>query len=132
VVGLGEAIKLALTEHSERCERAMQLKQQLLADLRPVEFQINGDLQRSQPHVLNVSFTGVDADALLLALRESLAIAKGSACTSQQRILSHVLRAMGLDTRRIESAVRLSWGAFVTHIPTERLIRVVDDLRQTW
>ena len=58
-----------------------------------------GISRRMQSHVLNVSFPGVDSEALMLALRDEIAISNGSACSSAGYSTSHVLRAMGLLER---------------------------------
>ena len=64
----------------------------------------------TQAHVVNVSFPGVDSEALMMAVREELAISNGAACTSASYSPSHVLKAMGFSDDRISSAVRISWG----------------------
>ena len=96
-----------------------------------VEFTVNGSAEHTQPHVINICFPGIDSYALMYALRAELAFSTGSACTSDEPAPSHVLRAMGLDIRRIECSVRLSWGIFIRRIPTERLKCVVAELRET-
>jgi cysteine desulfurase len=109
-VGLGEASRLANCEWSARRTAALAIREQLLADLAAVEHTINGDPQRSLPHVLNVSFPGVDSEAFLLATRDQIAISNGSACTSASYKPSHVLAAMGMVGEQVEGALRLSWG----------------------
>jgi cysteine desulfurase len=84
-------------------------------------------MARAQAHVLNVSFPGVDSEALMLAVREEVAISNGAACTSASYAPSHVLRAMGLDHDRIASAVRVSWGPGVTELPSAAILKVVAD-----
>lgn len=129
IVGLGAAATLAGRESETRKRHAESLRRKLLAGLAAVEHQINGDPARMQPHVLNVSFPGVDSEALMLALRDEMAISNGSACTSAGHEPSHVLKAMGLPPDRIESAVRVSWGPGVEAIPVEALIEAVRRLR---
>ena len=109
-VGLGEAARLAGLEWPARRAAALQTREQLLRDLQGVEHRINGDPTRCQPHVLNVSFPGIDSEALMLALRDKLAISNGSACTSSSYKPSHVLVAMGLSQTRICNSVRISCG----------------------
>lgn len=109
-VGLGEAARLAALEWESRRDAALALRRQLLHDLQGARHQINGDESRSLPHVLNVSFPGLDSEAFMLATRELLATSNGSACTSASYKPSHVLLAMGLEEERIGSAVRFSWG----------------------
>ena len=86
------------------------VREQLLSDLKAVEHRVNGDLARCLPHVLNVSFPGIDSEALMLALRDKLAFSNGSACTSSSYKPSHVLVAMGLSERRICNSIRISFG----------------------
>jgi cysteine desulfurase len=129
VVGFGEAAELAGREHRARRKAAVKVKEQLLRDLSAVEQVVNGNLAHIQPHVLNVSFPGVDSEALMMAVRDDLAISNGAACTSASYSPSHVLKAMGLDDDRIASAVRISWGPGITAIPTEPLVRAVQSMR---
>lgn len=62
---------------------------------------------------LNVSFERVEAEALLMAIRD-LAVSTGSACTSASLEPSHVLRAMGIDNLRAHSSIRFGLGRFTT------------------
>ena len=124
-VGLGEAAVLARKEHKHRQEAAAKVKKQLLADFQDIEHKINGDPARTQPHILNVSFPGVDSEALMLALRETLALSNGSACTAASYAPSHVLMAMGVDADRIDEAVRISWGPTVSCISGQTFAAVI-------
>ena len=130
VVGLGAAAEFAASEHDTRASAASRIKEQLLAGLQSVEYRINGDLSRSQPHVLNVSFPGVDSEALMMALKDEIAISNGSACTSASYAPSHVLLAMGLDEDRISESVRISWGLLAAVGQSES--RIADAVRFSW
>ncbi len=129
VVGLGEATTLAAKEFRSREAAAGRLKSQLLNDLADVEQKVNGDLTRSQSHVINVSFLGIDSEALMMATRDTIAISNGSACTSSSYKPSHVLTAMGLGDEQIDSAVRISWGPPVNEIPAGSIVEAVNRLR---
>ena len=122
IVGLGAAADLAARAYQEREAQARELKNRFLDALSAVDHRINGS------HVLNVSFPGVDGEALMLALRAEFAFSNGAACTSALYTTSHVLRAMGLPEERIISAVRFSWGQGITTIPTDTLINTVRSL----
>jgi cysteine desulfurase len=128
-VGLGAAAELAGQEFLQRRHTAAAVKERLLADLAAVEHHVNGDLSRSQSHVLNVSFVGVDSEALMMAVRNELAFSNGSACTSASYTPTHVLTAMGFDEDRVSSAVRISWGPDIDHIPSAPLIQAIGNLR---
>ncbi|OEF96316.1 cysteine desulfurase family protein [Desulfuribacillus alkaliarsenatis] len=63
------------------------------------------------PSILNISFKGIDAESLLIALDlASIACSHGSACTSGSLEPSHVLEAMGLDKESIQGALRFSFS----------------------
>ena len=129
IVGLGQAAELAGEEYKQRRDQAERLKRRFLHALGLVDHRINGDLTRMQPHVVNVSFPGVDSEALMLALRFEIAISNGAACTSSGHLVSHVLGSMGLPQDQLDSAVRLSWGPGIQQIPHEALFEAVSRLR---
>ncbi|MFF9567602.1 cysteine desulfurase DndA [Streptomyces sp. NPDC014685] len=109
IMGLAEAAKIFQAEHREWSARAIELRTRLLNALGKTRFQINGDQDHSVPHILNLSFDGVDAEALIVRLKQHVAVATGSACTSASYTPSHVLTAMGLPEEAAENGLRLSW-----------------------
>lgn len=109
VAGLGLASELMNADGDTWARSALTFRERLLEALSVVPFQINGDRDRSVPHILNVAFDGIDSEALIVALQGVAAIATGSACTSSSYTPSHVLTAMGLSNERVESSVRFSW-----------------------
>lgn len=129
VIGLGEAATLAEAEFNDRRRDARAIREELLQGLRVVEHCVNGDLSRSQSHIINVSFPGVDSEAFMMATCEQIAVSNGSACTSTSYSPSHVLLAMGFDEERVESAVRMSWGLGVQQIPVDSIVDAVESLR---
>jgi cysteine desulfurase len=127
-VGLGKAAELAAREFRDRRDAASVVRKRLLGGLTSVHHRINGEPSRTQSHVANVTFPGVDSEALMLALRSDIAVSNGSACTSASYSPSHVLRAMGMSDDSIASAIRISWGPSVAEIPTEPIINAVHGL----
>lgn len=109
IVGLGLAADLAVKEATNRAAACDAYRKRLLSSIASLEPTVNGDLARTLPHVLNVSFPGLDSEAVVLALKSIAAISNGSACTSQSYQPSHVLVAMQLDEARVRGAVRFSW-----------------------
>lgn len=77
-----------------------------------IDFFINGSLEQSVPHVLNVSFPGTDVEPLLVNLDlAGIAASSGSACTAGTLDPSHVLTAMfGKESDRVNNSVRFSFG----------------------
>jgi cysteine desulfurase len=90
---------------------------------------INGDAAARVPNTTNISFDGVEGESLVIALDlEGIAVSTGSACSSGTLEPSHVLRAMGLPPRRVESAVRFSLGPGTTDADIDRVLEVVPAL----
>ncbi len=112
IAGFGKACEIALSEYKSNIERYKKIKDNILdaLDASEVDYIINGDILLGMPNTLNVSFVGINAEALMLATKQYCAVSNGSACNSHSYKPSHVLTAMGLSTDRIESAVRISWG----------------------
>lgn len=109
VAGFGVAARAAIDEREHRALANRAFRDRALAALEPLSPCVNGDSSRALPHVLNVSFPGVDGEAAIVATKDLVAISNGSACSSQTYERSHVLAAMNLDEARIAGAVRISW-----------------------
>jgi cysteine desulfurase len=111
LVGMGIAFAQAAAWVDEETPRVARLQQRLWQGLQAIGGVIrNGDARRSVPHVLNVSFEGVEGESLLAAVRPQLAVSTGSACTSTLAEPSYVLRALGRDERLSESSLRFGLG----------------------
>lgn len=90
---------------------------------------INGDAGRRLPNTTNISFDGVEAEALLIALDlEGIAVSTGSACSSGSLEPSHVLRAMNLPLARATNALRFSLGPENTDEEVAVVLRVLPGL----
>jgi cysteine desulfurase len=115
IVGFGEACAIARNEMAAEAERLRGLRDRLLFLLGGglERLYVNGSLQQRLPHNLNMSFTGVDSESLLMAL-DDVALSSGSACTSATVEPSHVLRALGIGDERSHSAIRFGLGRFNT------------------
>jgi cysteine desulfurase len=110
-VGMGMAFALAAGQLQEEFARIAQLQQRLWQGLSAIGGVLrNGNAQRSVPHLLNVSFEGVEGESLLAAVRPHLAVSTGSACTSSLAEPSFVLRALGRSERLSESSLRFGLG----------------------
>ena len=109
IAGLGKAAELALDEHEARARRCLEFRRELVTGLAPLRPEINGDPTRSVPHILSLSLPEMDAETVIDAWQDLVAISHGAACTAQSYTCSHVLDAMGLPRWREEGALRLSW-----------------------
>lgn len=110
--GLGEACQICSREWKLHEEKDGKIKEEILRELEKsgVRYLINGSLKNSMKNTLNISFEGVNSEALMIAAGSCCSISNGSACTSKDYNSSYVLKALGLSEERMQSAVRLSWG----------------------
>ncbi|MBO0879189.1 MAG: cysteine desulfurase DndA [Mycobacterium sp.] len=120
IAGLGAAAQLAHREHTTREHACAQFKQRLLDALAPLSPAVNGEPSRTIASTINISIptragdSYADSEAVMLALKDTVAISNGSACTSQSYDPSHVLTAMGLSADRVQGALRFSWSYLST------------------
>lgn len=114
-IAFGLACKIAQQRRCGDAERLAALRGRLLVRLKAgAELKVNGRTVDRLPNNLNLSFEGVDGEALVMHVRDRLTIATGSACTSEALEPSHVLLAMGLSRSSAESAIRIGLGRDAT------------------
>ena len=120
IVGFGAAASLAVRVMDEESARLLELRTRLLDGLRGrvADLVVNGSLDARLPGNLNVSFPGVDGEALLVSLCEDIAISSGAACTAAEP--SHVLRALGRKTDLALASLRFGLGRWTTTADVDR------------
>jgi cysteine desulfurase len=109
IVGFGEACSMAREEMAEDAIRITALRDSLLRQLQASAgpLHVNGTMAHRLPGNLNVSFEGVDGDALLTSIPE-IAVSAGSACSGAES--SYVLEALGLPPALLQCVVRFGIG----------------------
>ena len=136
IAGLGAAAALGMKKLASESARLRTLRDRLetavLASIPGTA--INGARDQRVPNTTNISFEGIEAESLLIALDlEGIAVSTGSACSSGTLEPSHVLRAMGLATHRTQNSIRISLGATNTDADVDTLLaklpQVVSKLR---
>jgi cysteine desulfurase len=125
-VGMGTAFALAAAAPPSELARISRLNERLWRGLSALDGVLrNGDPARSVPHLLNVSFEGVEGESLLAAVRPHIAVSTGSACASASQEPSYVLRALGRNDRLAESSLRFGIGRFSTEADVDTAVAVV-------
>ena len=116
IVGFGKACSLSDAEEVNDSEKIKDLRDQLVSKLTSsIEgVQVNGHPDDRIPGNANLSFEGINSEALLVQLNEHVALSTGSACTTADPEPSHVLIAMGMNKAQIRSTVRFGIGRFNT------------------
>lgn len=111
IVGLGRAAALAADDLLVEAPRLQELRDTLEERLLAIPgARRNGEGPRV-PNTANVSFDGIEAESLLMALDlAGIAVSTGAACAAGAVEPSHVLRGMGLPAERVQGSIRLSLG----------------------
>ncbi len=125
-IGMQTALDIWHRNAAESVERIRQLRDQfeqtITTDLPTVE--IIGSGATRLPNTSNLSFVGMNRQALLMALDQvGVACSSGSACASGSSELSPVLLAMGLKKSVIEGSIRFSLGVTTTAAEIEAACR---------
>jgi cysteine desulfurase len=135
IVGLGEACAIAQKEMASESTRIKHLRDRLQHKLFESldRIQLNGHPEHRLDGNLNISFSAVDGESLLMGLRD-IALSSGSACTSASLEPSYVLRAIGVSPDLAQSSIRFGIGRFNTEEEidhtTNRVIEEVNRLRE--
>lgn len=112
-MGLGEASRLCTENLPTKSARLGELRdwlEHLLSESIP-RLHINGQGVDRLPNTSSLTFSGIDADALLLNLPNTM-MGTGSACASGAIAPSHVLQAIGLSRDDAFATIRASLGRF--------------------
>jgi cysteine desulfurase len=112
-VGLATALEIAARDMEKETAKltAMSTRFYRLLRERIPDIHLNGSLEHRVPNTLNISFKGVEGEAIILSLdMKGIAVSSGSACTSGAPHASHVLLAMGVPDELAQGSVRFSFG----------------------
>lgn len=137
IFGFGEAARQAMDKREKDSKTigrlAERLKRGIEEQIPKVKF--NGHETKRIKGTLNFSFSGLEAEAILLALAtKDIYVSTGSACSEDSEDVSHVLSAIGLDPEQARGALRMSLGRFNTEEDVDKVLlelpEIVSKLRQ--
>ena len=135
IVGLAKACELCEKEMPQEGERLGFLRDKLKEAIvsRLDDTFINGSMVHRLANNLNISFAGVEGDALLMGIND-VAVSSGSACTSATLEPSYVLQALGVPDELAHSSIRFGLGGFNTEDEVDyvagRVVETVKRLRE--
>lgn len=133
-VGLGQACALAQSEMASESQRIKELQYRLYKKLSEnlPEIYLNGDREHRIPGNLNISFSCVEGEGLMMGM-DDIAVSSGSACTSESLEASYVLRALGVSEELAHTSLRIGIGRFTTpediDYTANKIIQAVNHLR---
>lgn len=136
IVGFGKAVELAMARFDANVAHMSRLRDRLVQGLLSIpQATLHGHATERLPNIVNVTFAGIDGEALLMTLdAEGVYVSSGSACASLSLEPSHVLTAMGLDRLAVRGAVRFSISRMTTDAEVDHALavlpKVVEKLRR--
>jgi len=128
IVGLGEAAKYLQRIMVQEIEKVRELRDRFESEVfrNIAQVEVNGDRTNRLSNTSNLSFEGVDSEALLILLDEAgVCASSGSACLSGAPEPSRVLKAMGFSDERARSSIRFSFGHGNTSQEINRAVKLL-------
>ncbi len=128
IVGMAEALKLALNGMEDRNIRIAELRDRLIQGVfnQIDHVRLNGHPARRLPGNSSFCFQYIEGESLLLNLDlQGIAGSSGSACTSGSLEPSHVLLALGLSHEIAHGSLRLTLGSATTSEEIDHILAVL-------
>jgi len=136
IVGLGKACELAVDDLTNgEIDRVRGMRDRLMNEIMAAlpECHVNGSMEHRLPNNLNISFSYVEGESLLMGIND-IAVSSGSACTSASLEPSYVLKALGVGDELAHTSIRFGLGRFTTDDEVDytvnRIVEVVSRLRE--
>ncbi|MFC3417971.1 cysteine desulfurase family protein [Salinicoccus hispanicus] len=131
IQAMAEAMKRASDESTRRSLKEMQLKERFLNTLTMAEvpFEVNGDVNQSASHIINLHFPWSQAEFLLTALdMADIYLSAGSACHAGTLEPSHVLESMYGKTERSTKSIRFSFSYLMADEDIEHIVEALKEI----
>ncbi|WP_373245154.1 cysteine desulfurase family protein [Lacrimispora indolis] len=131
VAGFGAAVKEMYTDHAEKIQKLIGLKDYMTDRLGEIEGTVINSKkgEASAPQIVSVSFEGVRSEVLLHALEDKgIYVSSGSACSSSHPGISGTLKGIGVAQKLLDSTIRISFGIFNTKEEVDYTIDVLKEL----
>ena len=132
IVGLGKACEIANKNIDTHIKNLTRIRDYYLSRLQkemPEKIRINGTMKNRLPGNANVSFEGANASELIFKLDEKgVCVSSGSACSSGDTSPSHVLTAIGVPEKYLNSAIRTTFGDNNTFEQVDYLIKAIKNI----
>lgn len=137
IVGFAEALKLADKLRRGEGQRLKKLRDYFIKKVLKTipRSWLNGHPQKRLPNNINISFSGLEGESLVLKLDQyGIAASTGSACTSSELSPSHVLLALGLSEDLAHGSLRITLGRKTTKKDLDYVLnilpKIVEQLRK--
>jgi cysteine desulfurase len=130
IAAFGKAVQLETESAAERKEHMKMLESYFKESIFGIEGILLNSKENAIPNIVNISVPGIRSEIMLHFLENrGIYVSSGSACALGAK--SHVLAAMGYDSSRIDSAVRISFGRETEKEDIDELVAALKDAMNT-
>ncbi len=128
VVGLGEALVEAKATKDKEFKRLKELKNYFieLLNASKINYSINGDIDKSSPHIINICIPGISSEFAVIALGEKgVMCSAGASCSNLElKMSSRSVSAIG-KTECAESSIRFSFGRATSKGEIKKVVKTL-------
>ena len=130
IAAFGKAVSLETESSSERKEKMSMLERYLKESVKDIDGIVLNSKEGALSNIVNISALGIRSEIMLHFLENrGIYVSSGSACALGAK--SHVLAAMGYDSARIDSAIRISFGRETEKEDIDELVAALKDAIST-
>lgn len=127
IAGMGLAAELMYKNHEAKMEHISNLKNSFIDKVTKLENVFNNSGEA--PHIASITFVGIRSEVMLHALEDKgIYVSSGSACSSNKPHISNVLKAIGLDSTKLESTLRFSFSEFNTMEQVDYAVQMIEEI----
>ena len=130
IAAFGKAVSIETASSSERKEHMKALEKYLKESIKDIDGIVLNSKEDAIPNIVNISAVGIRSEIMLHFLENrGIYVSSGSACALGAK--SHVLAAMGYESARIDSAIRISFGRETEKEDIDELVAALKDAMST-
>ena len=130
IAAFGKAVSIETASSSERKEHMKELEKYLKESIKDIDGVVLNSKEDAIPNIVNISAVGIRSEIMLHFLENrGIYVSSGSACALGAK--SHVLAAMGYESARIDSAIRISFGRETEKEDIDELVAALKDAMST-
>ena len=126
IAGFGFAAKLLADENESWNQKCLEFRKAMLDGMSALPITIIGSQENCLQSTIALQIGQIDAEAVMLSLKEEVAISNGSACTSEKYVPSHVMSAMGV--KNPEAVTRWSWCHYTSPPDWKRISKTLKEM----
>lgn len=126
IVGFGAAVK-SLPNITQELADIKSIRDYFVREVTKIGGVHINSPENALPYIINLSVLGVPSQTIVNSLSEQgIYVSAGSACKKGHR--SEVLTAIGLDGKRIDSAIRISLSRYTTKHDMDEVVKALDKI----